>query len=178
VKLRLDLICSGGAGRCYNRAMVWPEYIHHVTLHFPIVGTLFLAAVGVWWVRTDDARLGQLLRFAGWFVFAATSAAAVSGMIAAPGLLGGDGPQTLSDHRNMGVTVWCTVAIAAIAFELGLRKQIAYVQRFAALCWCAAAFGVIGAGHWGGSALHSDKIPWQGTPPVIDGDFDGREHEP
>ncbi len=161
------MICSEYDGRCYNRPMHWPEYIHHLTLHFPIVGSLFLAAIGVWWVRTGDLRLGQLLRFAGWFVFVAATAAATSGIIASPGLLGGDGPQALSDHRNMGVTVWCVTAIAAIGYEVGLRRQIIYVQRFAALCWCAAAFGAIGAGHWGGSALHSDKIPWQGTPPVL-----------
>lgn len=147
--------------------MHWPEYIHHVTLHFPIVGSMFLAAIGVWWVRTDDVRLGVLLRHAGWVVFVATTAAAVSGILSAPGVLGGDGPQVLSDHRNMGVTTWCVVAIAAIAFEAGVRQQVDYLKRFAALCWCAAAFAVIGAGHWGGSGVHSDKIPWQGTPPAL-----------
>ena len=149
---------------------LWPEYIHHLTLHFPIAGSMLLAGVGIWWVRTDDPTLARLVRVVGWIVFAATTAAAVSGVAAAPGILGGDGPQTLSDHRNMGITLWCVVAIAAIAFEVGLRKDEPYVKRFAALVWCAAAFGAVGAGHWGGSALHSDKIPWQGTPPVLDGE--------
>lgn len=161
------MICSSSATGCYNLGMTWPEYLHHLSLHFPIVGNLFLAGIGIWWIRTDDARLSQLLRVAGWAVFGATTVAMVSGIVAAPGWLGGDGPQTLSDHRNMGVTVWCVAAVAAVAFEVGLREKIAYVQRFAALCWCAAAFGAVGAGHWGGSALHSDKIPWQGTPPVL-----------
>lgn len=146
---------------------LWPEYIHHVSLHFPIAGSLLLACIGVWWVKTDDPTLGRLLRFAGWFVFGMTTAAAFSGIIAAPGILGGDGPQTLSDHRNMGVTLWCVAGVAAIAFEIGTRRNEAYLRRFAALCWCAAAFGAVGAGHWGGTALHSDKIPWQDTPPVL-----------
>lgn len=150
------------------RFMYWPEYIHHVSLHFPIVGSLFLAVVGVWWVKTDDIRLSVLIRWFGWFVFIMTSFAAISGIIAAPGILGGDGPQGLSDHRNMGVTLWCTAAVAAIGFEIGTRTHVAYVRKFAALCWCAAAFGAIGAGHWGGSALHSDKIPWQRTTPIMD----------
>lgn len=153
--------------------MHWPEYIHHVTLHFPIAGAFFLAAIGVWWVRTGDEKLGQLLRFGGWAIFAATTIVVTSGVIAAPGILGGDGPEALAAHRNMGITVWCVSAIAAIGFEVGLRTAQPYVQRFAALCWCAAAFGVIGAGHWGGSALHSDEVPWLETPPILGKDHRG-----
>lgn len=147
--------------------MTWPDYIHHLTLHFPIVGSMFLAVVGVWWVRTGDERLGQLLRFGGLAVFAITTVAVTSGIVAAPGWFGGDGPENLSHHRNMGLLVWSTMAVAAIGLEIGLRQGHAYAQKFAALCWCAAAFGVIGAGHWGGSALHSDIVPWQGTPPIV-----------
>lgn len=147
--------------------MHWAEYLHHVTLHFPIVLSVVLAVVGVWWLKTDDVRLGVFVRWTGWAAFATATAAALSGIIAAPGILGGDGPQGLSDHRNMGVLTWCVIATAAIAFEVGVRRGESYVKRFAALCWIAAAFSVIGAGHWGGSALHSDKIPWQGTRPIL-----------
>jgi hypothetical protein len=148
--------------------MVWAEYIHHVTLHFPIVLSIVLAAVGIWWVRTDDARLGVFLRFAGWAAFGLATLAMVSGIIAAPGLLGGDGPPELSDHRYMGIVVWVASGIAATAFELGRREENAYVQRFGALCWCAVAFAAIGAGHWGGSTLHSDSVPWDRTQPAME----------
>lgn len=147
--------------------MHWPEYIHHITLHFPIAGSILLAPVAAWWVHTDDPRLEQVVRFGGAAIFAVTTVAVISGIVAAPGMLGGDGPQTLSDHRNMGVTVWSAMAAAVIGFEVGRRRAHDYTKRFGALCWIAVAFGVIGAGHWGGSALHSDTIPWQGEPPVV-----------
>ena len=147
--------------------MHWAEYIHHVTLHFPIVLSFVLAVVGVWWVRTEDPRLATFVRWTGWVTLAMASATMLSGIVAAPGILGGDGPQGLSDHRNMGVLAWCAIAIATIAFEVGTRAGQRYVRRFAALCWIAAAVAVVGAGHWGGSALHSDKIPWQGTRPIL-----------
>lgn len=143
------------------------EYLHHVTLHFPIVMSLVLAAVGVWWVRADEPTLAVILRWGGWFTLAVTTITAISGIVAAPGVLGGDGPQGLSDHRNMGVMTWVVIATAAIAFEAGHRTAGRYTCRFAALCWGAAVFASIGAGHWGGSALHSDKIPWQGTRPIL-----------
>lgn len=152
--------------------MKWSEYLHHVSLHFPIVLSLVLAVVGPWWVKTGDARLATLVRWAGWFTFGATTVAALSGILAAPGWFGGDGPQGLSDHRNMGVVTWSVVATAAVAFELGRRRGSVYTMRFGALCWCAAAFSAIGAGHWGGSALHSDKIPWQGTKPILSEDVE------
>ncbi len=148
--------------------MHWPEYLHHVTLHFPIVLTFVLAAVGPWWVRTMDERLGVFLRWCGWAAFVTTTVAMVSGTIAAPGWLGGDGPQGLSDHRNMGMLTWSAVAVAAVAFEVGIRVGREDVRKFAALCWIAAAIGAVGAGHWGGSALHSDRIPWQGTEPIVE----------
>lgn len=148
--------------------MVWAEYIHHVSLHFPIVGALVVSAVGIWWVRTDDDRLGQFVRFGGWGLFALTTVAMISGIASAPGWFGGDGPLDVIHHRNMGVTVWCCVATAAIAFEAGHRSGEVYVKRFGALAWSAAAFIVVGAGHWGGTIRHSDKIPWQQTVPVME----------
>ena len=101
-------------------------------------------------------------------MLAATTAAVVSGILAAPGWFGGDGPLELSHHRNMGVTVWCVAFVATISGEVGFRYSHTYLRRFAALVWCAAAFGVIGTGHWGGSVVHSDLVPWDGSVPAIE----------
>lgn len=147
--------------------MQWAPYIHHLTLHFPIALSLALAAVGIWWVRTDDQRLGTLVRIGGWVAFTAATLAMVSGIIAAPGWLGGDGPDELTDHRYMGIVVWVTAGTAALATEIGARSNNRYAQRFGALCWCAVAFAAIGAGHWGGSTLHSDTVPWDGSEPAM-----------
>lgn len=143
---------------------MWPSFIHHLSLHFPIVLTIALALVGLWSLREDSAALRRLMRVGGWVCFAMTTLAAVSGIVSAPGWFGGAGSQALSHHRSLGVTAWAVIALAAGSYEWGMRKGIADWRNFAVGLWCVATFAVIGAGHWGGSERHPEEIPWGGAP--------------
>ena len=139
---------------------MWPEYLHHVLLHFPIVMSMALAALGVW-TRHDEAPVVRsFLRGAGWITLALTSVAAISGILAAPGWLGGDGTTALRDHRDLGVTAWAVIALAAGAYEIGARQDERDWRMFAVAMWCVASVAVIGAGHWGGSTEHADVVPF------------------
>lgn len=139
---------------------MWPEFLHHLSLHFPIVLGLVLAAVGVWSWRSETPELRILMRVMGWIAFALTTAAVVSGIWAAPGWFGGEGSDRLAHHRNLGVTTWVVVAIAAFSYEHGFRNDSSDWRKFGVGLWCVVAFGVIGTGHWGGSEEHTDAVPW------------------
>ncbi|MGM0557186.1 MAG: hypothetical protein ACQEVA_12460 [Myxococcota bacterium] len=139
---------------------MWAEFIHHLSLHFPIVLALVLAGIGVWSWRSETPELRTLMRIIGWGAFAFTTVAVISGILAAPGWFGGDGSARLSHHRNLGVTVWFTALIAALGYEYGHRHDMSDWRKFAAGVWCVVAFGVIGTGHWGGSEEHTDSVPW------------------
>lgn len=143
---------------------MWPSYLHHLSLHFPIVLTLALALVGVWSLRENAAPLHKLMRVGGWVCFAMTTVAAVSGIASAPGWFGGAGSEALSHHRSMGVTAWVVIALAAASYEWGVRRDISDWRNFAVGLWCVAAFAIIGTGHWGGSQLHPEEIPWHDAP--------------
>lgn len=147
---------------------MWPEFLHHITLHFPIVLSLVLAAMGVWSLRDDIPQFRRLMRWAGWACFAITTVTVVSGIIAAPGWFGGDGTQRLANHRNLGVTTWVVMGIAAFSYEWGLRQKIDDWRKFAIGVWCVAAFAAMGTGHWGGTELHKDRLPWSDAPAKID----------
>lgn len=139
---------------------MWPEFIHHITLHFPIVLALVIAGVGLWSLKDEAPQLRKFVRWVGWVCFAFTTVVVVSGIIAAPGWLGGDGSPDLSHHRNLGLTTWVVVAIATFGYEYGVREDIADWRKFAVGIWCVASFAVIGTGHWGGTEQHQDKLPW------------------
>lgn len=149
---------------------MWSEFIHHLFLQVPATGTIGLAILGVVYVRNPAENLEQLLRFLGWGLFVVTTGAALSGILSAPGILGGDGPGELSHHRNFGVMVFMLVGTSAIGFEIGMRNPSVfsiYIKKAAALVWIAAAISAFAAGHWGGSVVHSDQIPWDKSPPII-----------
>lgn len=146
---------------------MWDAYIHHITVHFPIVMSFVLAVVGAWYVRTEDGRLFQFVRVAGGLTVAITLVAVVSGLFTAQEFWVEDGPSVLEHHRNLGITVFCVMLTAAIAVEWGHRAAEIKAVKFGALLWIAAAFGVLGAGHWGGLGMHSDRVPWDRSEPVL-----------
>ena len=146
---------------------MWDHYLHHITVHFPIIGSFGLAAIACVYIAKDELSYERLLRFGGWVVAIVSTVTVVSGVLMAPGWFGGDGPLELTHHRNMGIAAYVTILTAAIGFEIGLRQPKPYAKRFSALLWVAIAFGCVGAGHWGGSVVHSDIIPWDGSAPVI-----------
>jgi hypothetical protein len=139
---------------------MWPDFIHHLSLHFPIVLTLVLAGVGVWSLRSETDELRTLIRSLGWIALAMTTVAVVSGILAAPGWFGGEGSDRLGHHRNLALTTWVVVLIATLGYDYGVRKDHSDWRKFAVGIWCVAAFGVIGTGHWGGSEEHTDVVPW------------------
>jgi uncharacterized membrane protein len=145
---------------------MWPEYLHHITVHFPIVLTMAMAATGLYSLRRPDSPdLQVVLRWGGWLTLAMTSIAAISGIISAPGLLGGGGEADLTHHRDLAITTWVVIALGAWSYNMGVRgdqpQQTSRDWRtFAVAMWCIAVFGVIGTGHWGGFGLHGDTIPW------------------
>ena len=139
---------------------MWPEFVHHLALHFPIVLSLTLAGIGVWSLRADTTELHALMRVLSWLTLGLTTVAVVSGILAAPGWFGGEGSQRLSHHRNLGLTTWAAVVLATFAYEHGVRFDSPDWRKFAVGVWCVAAFGVIGTGHWGGSEEHTDSVPW------------------
>ena len=140
---------------------MWPEFLHHILLHFPIVLTFVLAVIGVWTiVEGETERLRQLLRVMGWGAFGATTLVVVTGMWAAPGWLGGGGSTGLSYHRSLGWMTWCVMALATWMFERGERESRAELRRLGIGLWCVTALSVLGTGHWGGSEEHPDAVPW------------------
>lgn len=159
--------------------MTWLSWLHHVSIHVPLVMTMVLSVFGVWInLRskhghrpendTDaDAILWKTLRFGGWATLIVTLIAVISGMLTADEFWTEDGPMVLIHHRNLGLTGFACVFVAVGATEWGMRRAQEKVRRFGAICWLAAGFAMIGAGHWGGSGVHSDRIPWQQEPPVL-----------
>lgn len=139
---------------------MWPDFLHHLSLHFPIALSLVLAGVGLWTLRTDTHELQVVMRVIGWLALALTTVAVISGILAAPGWFGGEGSERLSHHRNLGLTTWVAALIATLGYEAGYRRDSTDWRRFAVGVWCVVAFGAIGTGHWGGSEEHTDVVPW------------------
>lgn len=136
---------------------MWADYLHHITLHFPIVLTMTMAVVGLYALRTKSEDLIPLLRWGGHATLAFTAMAVVSGLVAG-GISGG--PETLQHHRYLGVTAFIVIALAAFSYEYGIRSQTTEWRSFALCLWWVASFAVIGAGHWGGWGAHTDVIPF------------------
>lgn len=140
-------------------------YLHHLTVHFPIVLSFVLSGVGLYALATTDWEdvpevLDPVLRLGGWLAAAAATAAVVTGIVAAPGWFGGDDTVGLRHHRDLALTAWCIFLLAAYAYEKALGGGHPDWKKFAVGCWCVATFGIVGAAHWGGSELHTDLVPW------------------
>lgn len=144
---------------------MWPDFIHHLSLHFPIVLSLVLLGVGGWSLKHDTPELRAVVRVIGWIAVALTTVAVVSGILAAPGWFGGEGSQRLSHHRYLGLTTWVCALLAALAYERGQRLDERDWRALGVGLWCVVAFGAIGTGHWGGSEEHSEVVPWMDEAP-------------
>lgn len=140
--------------------MKWAVYLHHLTLHFPVVLTMVLAAVGVWSIYDETPQFRKLLRWGGWIAFGLTTVTVLSGLVTAPGWLGGGGSEGLSHHRSLGLMTWTVTGIAAWAYEKGVRLKSTDWRYFAAGAWCAASVSVIGTAHWGAAEEHPEAVPW------------------
>ena len=136
---------------------MWPEYLHHLTLHFAIVLPMILAAGGLYARRTSGAELFPILRWMGHFTLAITAIAVATGLVAG-GFSGGE--DSLQHHRYLGILAFIAVAIAALSYDHGTRQDIADLRGYGVAIWWVAAFAVIGASHWGTIAEHSDIIPF------------------
>lgn len=135
---------------------MWPEFIHHLTLHFAIVLPMALAAVGLWSLKAGDGRYTALLRWGGLVTLALTVLTAVTGLLAG-GFAGGE--DHLIHHRYLGIMTTIVVAIAAVSYDYGVRRDSADWRSYGVGVWCVATFSTIGAGHWGVLAEHGDIIP-------------------
>ncbi len=148
---------------------MWSEFLHHITLHFPIVLAMVVAGVGLWSLREDISQFQLFIRWVGWTCFALTTVTVISGILAAPGWFGGDGTYELTHHRNLGLTTWVVMGVATFSYEKGFREQHPDWRKFAVGVWCVTVFAVIGTGHWGGTELHQDKLPWVDQPAEVEG---------
>ncbi len=146
---------------------MWPSYVHQLALHFPIVLSLVLTVMGWRALRVDNDESWNWLRVLGGFAWVVTTIAAISGLVAADPFWTEEGPELLIHHRNLGILGWVCTTVAAGALEYGVRNDEVKLRRFSALAWTAVAVAMIGAGHWGGSGVHSDIVPWQGDAPII-----------
>jgi len=142
-----------------------PVWLHHVSVQFPVVLTFGLAAVGIYGVLRAEISpippsIEPILRWGGWFCAAASTVAVVAGLLAAPGTFGGTDTVGLRHHRDMALTTWCVIGLAACAFEHSSRGGHPDWKLVSVGLWCVAAFGALGTAHWGGSELHRDIVPW------------------
>ena len=136
---------------------MWPDFVHHLSLHFAIVLPMALAGTGLYALRTDTESLTPVLRWGGHFALAMTAITVASGLVAG-GFSGGD--ETLQHHRYLGVLTFIVVAIAALGYDYGVRRDLRDVKKFGLAMWWVASFSVIGAGHWGGIGEHIDVVPF------------------
>lgn len=142
---------------------MWPEFLHHLTLHFAIVLPMVMAALGTVALRpanlpvTPEAPLTFILRTGGALTFLATAAAVATGLATA-GFSGG--AEHLEHHRYLGILSFVVIFVAALAFEVGCRQDIDDLKRFGLRAWWIATFAVIGAGHFGGLGEHLDSVPF------------------
>lgn len=140
---------------------MWATYLHHITVHFPLVLSIVLAAIGLWsWQADETDQLDPILRWGGWAAFGIACIATVSGIVTAPGWFGGDGSVGLRHHRDMALTTICVMGLAAYTFEKFATGGHPDLRQVAIGLWCVAAFSIIGTAHWGGSELHREAVPW------------------
>ena len=136
---------------------MWPEFLHHITLHFPIVLSLALALTGHFARSRKSDDLLTLIHYSGLFTLAITALTVLSGFAAA-GLSGGD--PTLVHHRYLGALAGITIAIASLSVHFGIRRDLPDLTSFGLLTWWAAALATTGAAHWGSWAEHPELIPF------------------
>lgn len=139
---------------------MWSEFLHHISIHFPIVLVMVLGGVGLFALKHETSELQTVLRWLGWAAFVATTVALVSGIVSAPGMFGGGGPVELTHHRDLGITLWVVVGLAVWSYEYGYRRDVRDLRSFGVMMWCVAIFAVIGTGHFGGASLHPEAVPW------------------
>ena len=140
---------------------MWAQYLHHITVHFPLVLAIVLGAIGLWsWSADRTDQLDPILRWGGWAALLFAVVAVISGIVTAPGWFGGEGSVGLRHHRDMGLTSLCVIGFAVWSFEAYARGGHPDWRQVAVGLWCVAAFSVIGTAHWGGSELHEDVVPW------------------
>ena len=135
-------------------------WLHHLSLHAPLVLPPALAIVGFATAREETPRLIALLRYGGWATLALTTLAAIAGILSAPGVFGGGGEEVLRDHRDLGVTAWCVAAAAAAVYDYGARHDARDTRRLGLCLWAVTSLATIGAGHWGGLYEHAELIPF------------------
>ena len=139
---------------------MWADYLHHITVHFPIVMSFVLAGVGTWSVRDPAPQLVGFVRIGGAATLLITSVAVVAGLLITPEAPSDALTYDLGHHRNLGLTAWFAMAAAVGAYEYGVRHDEPGARGFGALAWWAIALAVVGAAHWGGSTLHGEVMPW------------------
>lgn len=146
---------------------MWLHYVHHITTHFPIVMSMVLGGVGLWFARTGSEDLRTFLRWGGWITTVIATTAALTGLASAPDSLPEAAMAELDHHRNLGILCWLVIVLATLSMERGIRREHRGQQTLGALLWMVAVVAAIGTGHWGGSMMHSDRVPWQGTAPIL-----------
>ena len=140
--------------------MIWPKYLHHITIHFPIVLLMVMAALGLWSLRHDIQPMQKAVHIGGWAAFALTSVAIITGLLTAPGTLGFGGDANLDHHRNLALTTWAITGLGAWSYHKGIQDTERDWRMFGVMMWCVAAFAVLGAGHWGGASHNKEIVPW------------------
>lgn len=136
------------------------HWIHHVSLHVPLVLPAVLTIFGAVTWREETPRQLQLMRWLGWLGLLATTVAVMAGIASAPGFLGGEGSAVLRDHRDLGITSWFVMLLAALGYDRGVRRDDVVFRRLGICWWGVAALAVIGTGHWGGLHEHAKHIPF------------------
>lgn len=136
---------------------MWPDFLHHISLHFAIVLPMVMAAVGAYILAQKTESLDSLFRIGAWTTLIATTVAVATGLASA-GLSGG--PDHLEHHRYLGILTFSVVALATLAFEIGHRHQIDDLRKFGLAAWWIASLSVVGTGHFGGLAEHLDLVPF------------------
>lgn len=139
---------------------MWADYLHHITVHFPIVMSFVLAGVGTWSLHDPAPQLTGFMRVGGGATLLITSVAVISGLLITPDTLTEVLVYDLGHHRNLGLSAMAAMVSAVGAYEYGVRRDEAGARGFGALAWWAVALAVLGAAHWGGSTLHADRVPW------------------
>lgn len=137
---------------------MWPNYLHHLALHFAIVLPMVLALIGAFTSNeTTEHPVIPYLQWGGWLALAAILIAVVTGLAAADMSEAAD---TLRHHRNLGILTLLVVLLAAVTYDQGVRRQVVNLRRFGIGAWWIASLSVIGTGHFGGLTEHAEVIPF------------------
>lgn len=144
--------------------MIWAKYLHHITLHVPLVASAMLAILGLLARGDEPETLQRFLRWIGWAVFGVTTVTVIAGILVAPGWLGGEGSSDLSHHRDLALTTWFVMGLAAGCYDKGIREGERDMRMYGIAMWWVTTFAVVGAGHWGASTHRPELVPWSDVP--------------